>query len=221
METPSYNLQLINDLDSSFKEEFARHAKLIELKKGEPAFMGDELLEYFYIVANGVIKSYQINLTNAKEQTIFFYQQGDMFDTIVLLDGEPHDVMYEVFEDSVLVQLPMEVVREWLITNRAFNKKFFPYLAKQMRDIEELATDLSLYDTMHRLIKLLLKSLDKNNPAKYQLIQSLSHTEIASLIGSVRQVVERHLKEFKKEGLIESDRKHLKVKEIERLLEKI
>jgi len=218
---PSTNITLLDGLDSNFKDEFRKHANIVELKKGEPSFMGDDLEKHFYIVVSGMIKSYQISFTNDKEQTLFFYRTGDMFDTIVLLDGKPHDVMYEVYQDSTLVQLPIALVREWLITNRAFNQKFFPYLAHQMRAMEELATDLSLNDTMQRLIKLLLENMDKNNPSKYNLIPSLSNKEIASLIGSVRQVVERHLKEFRQKGLIEGDKRHLEIKNIEALLAKL
>jgi len=55
--------------------------------------------------------------------------------------------MYEVLEDVVLLELPIEKVREWLRKNENFNKIFFPYIASQMRHTEELATDISLYST--------------------------------------------------------------------------
>jgi DNA-binding transcriptional ArsR family regulator len=90
-----------------------------------------------------------------------------------------------------------------------------------MRHVEELATDLSLYDTSHRLIKLLLQSLDPANIQKYNLIHSLSNSEIAKLIGSVRQVVERHLKKLKLAGIIETNKKHIDIKQIDKLLEKL
>ncbi len=212
---PFYNL------DTQAQGEISRITKRFLVKKGDTLFSGDEVLHYFYIVVSGKIKSYQLNLDNGKEQTIFVYRQGDMFDTIVLLDGEPHDVMYEALEDSELLQLPIEEVRHLLHTNESFNRMFFPYLAKQMRHMEELATDLSLYSTSERLIKLLLQNLDPNNRLKYKLIQGLSNTEIAKLIGTVRHVVERHLKALKADGTIATKNKDVQILDANKLLEKI
>jgi len=208
-------------LEPMVQNEISRYTKRLFFKKGETLFSGDELLRYFYIVLNGKIKSYQLNLENGKEQTIFVYREGDMFDTIVLLDGHVHDVMYEALEDSEVMQLPMEEVRELLRTNEAFNRMFFPYLAQQMRHMEELATDLSLYSTAERLIKLLLQNLDPNNRLKYNLIQGLSNTEIAKLIGTVRHVVERHLKALKADGTIETKNRNVQILDATKLLDKL
>ncbi len=191
-------------------------ARFISFKKGEVILTNGEIEKYFYIIIEGKIKTYQLNLKTNKKQTIFILRNSDMFDVIVLLDGKPHDVMYEVLEDVKLVQMPIESVRKLLSTNQEFNKRFFPYIAKQIREIEELATDLSLYSTSQRLIKLILQNLDPKS-SKYNLINSLSNTEIANMIGTVRQVVERHLKELQQVGII----KKKNIIDTKKLLKKI
>ncbi|WP_052746174.1 Crp/Fnr family transcriptional regulator [Sulfurovum lithotrophicum] len=216
-----YTLLPFSGLDEMTVSEISRHTRRIMFKKGETLFTQGELIRYFYVVIRGKIKSYQLNLNNAKEQTIFIFREGDMFDTIVLLDGKEHDVMYEALEESEVLQMPIEFVRELISTNKEFNSKFFPYLARQMRQMEELATDLSLFSTSERLIKLLLQNLDPNNLMKYNLIQGLSHTEIAKLIGTVRHVVERHLKALKADGTIETKNKNIQIVDTRKLLDKI
>ncbi len=208
-------------LDSGARTELSRYTKRVVFPKGEPLFNDGELERYFFIVTKGKIKSYQLNLENAKEQTLFIYREGDMFDTIVLLDGKPHDVMYEALEESEAIRLPIEKVRHLLMTNESFNRMFFPYLAQQMRHMEELAGDLSLYSTSERLIKLLLQNLDPNNRLKYKLIKGLSNSEIAKLIGTVRHVVERHLKALKKEGVVVRKNKDVEILNAQKLLDKI
>jgi CRP-like cAMP-binding protein len=217
----TYDLYLFKGLNESLKQEINQYAKLVTFKKNEPLFCRDELMDYFYIIISGRVKSYQLNLNNAKEQTIFILKSGDMIDTITLLDTKPHDVIYEVLEDIQMLQIPIEKVRTWIRTNADFNKKFFPYIASQMRNIEELATDISLHTTAHRLIKLLLQNLDPTNKYKYNLLHDLSHSEIAKLIGTVRNVVERHLHQFVDEGIMEITHKHLFIKNIEKLLKKL
>ena len=214
-----YGIEIFNELDQSFEQQFLEYGKIVSFKKKETPFLDGELSKYFYIVLSGKIKSFQMNLENSKEQTLFIYRGGDMFDTLVLLDGKPHDVLYEVLEKSDVLELPIEKVREWLRTNEQFNRHFFPYIASQMRHAEELASDLSLYSTSERLSKLLLQNMNPYDEHYYQLLQNLSKTEIAKLLGTVRNVVERHLKELEAENIIENQRKNIYVKDVQKLLE--
>ncbi len=213
-----YGIEIFNRLDQSFEQNFIKYGKMVSYKKKDTPFLNGELEKFFYIVLKGKIKTFQINLENSKEQTIFIYRAGDMFDTLILLDGKPHDVMYEVLENIELLELPIGKVREWLRTNEQFNRHFFPYIASQMRHTEELATDLSLLPTSERLSKILLRNINPND--KYhQLLQNLSKTEIAKLIGTVRNVVERHLKELEEKDIIKNQRKNIYIKDIKKLLQ--
>jgi CRP-like cAMP-binding protein len=217
----NYTIQPFQTLDEGIQQEISHFTKRVTFKKGDTLFTNGELNHYFYVIQKGKIKNYQLNLDNAKEQTIFIFREGDMFDTIILLDGEAHDVMYEAMEETVAFEMPIENVRHMIEHNPEFNRKFFPYLAKQMRHMEELVTDISLYSTEERLIKLLLQNLDPSNILKYNLLQGLSNTEIAKLIGTVRHVVERHLKKLKNDGLLEAKSKTLQINNANKLLEKI
>ncbi len=182
----------------------------------------DDTLKFFYLIGEGRIKVYQYNPDNNREQTLYLLGPGDMFDVLVLLDGRRHDVMTEALDDVTVLELPIEKVREWLDKNPAFNRAFFPYIAKQMRHVEELAADLSLYDTSTRLMKLILRNLDLKNPVSHLgLLQNLPHDEIASLIGTVRHVVNRHLQQLKREGILNVERKKLAVNDVEKLLQKV
>ncbi len=212
------NLYLFQDLDEPLKQEINQCAQLVAFKKRDPLFAGDELLHYFYIVISGRLKIYQLNLNNAKEQTIFILKSGDMLDTITLLDAKPHDVIYEALEDIQLLKIPIEKVRNWMKNNETFNKKFFPYLASQMRQIEELATDISLHTTSERLIKLIVQNLDSENRQKYNLLEGLSHSEIAKIIGTVRHVVERHLHKLEADGLLHISHKNILINNLQKLL---
>ncbi|MGE4396652.1 MAG: Crp/Fnr family transcriptional regulator, partial [Sulfurimonas sp.] len=188
--------------------------------KGASPFSVDDLLKHFYIVIEGRVKTYQMNLDNAKEQTIFIYKRGDMFDVISLLDEKPHEVVYEVLEDCRVLQLPIEKVRYWIENNSTFNKLFFPYLAAKMRHVETLASELSLYDVKERLMHLLLENINPHNTFKYKLLQNLSNSEISKLLGTVRHVVERAIKQLKQEKIIQTERKNIKVINLQKLLEK-
>jgi len=220
MQKSTKSLELLRNTTQIFEDEFYKYAKPMEFEKGASPFFPDELLEYFYVIVEGRIKSYQINFETNKEQTIFILKRGDMFDVISLLDHKPHDVIYEVMEPAKVLQLPIERVRYWLQNDPNFSQKFLPYIAAQMRHTEELATDLALYDTKDRLINLLLDNLNPNKRFKYKLLENLSNSEIAKLLGTVRHVVERSLKQLKADNLIETSRRNIIIKNFEKLQEK-
>jgi len=220
MQNNSKHLELLDNTNKTFEEEFYKYAKPFEYKKGSSPFYPDDLLKYFYVIVDGRIKTYQINFQTNKEQTIFIYKRGDMFDVISLLDGKPHEVIYEVLENAHVLRLPIERVRYWLENDATFNKKFFPYLATHMRYTEELATELALYDTKERFLNLLVQNLNPNNRFRYQLLQNLSNSEIAKLLGTVRHVIERSIKQLKTDNIIETARRNIKVKNLQKLLEK-
>ncbi len=210
----------LDELSSSLIKEINEIGKIKIYPENSPAMDSDDTLKHFYIVLEGCIKVFQYNPDKNREQTLYLLRRKDFFDVLTLLDHKPHEVYTTALQTSQVLELPIERVRTWLHTNPAFNKAFFPYLSRQFREIESLATDLSLYDTSTRLIKLLLKNL--NNSAKnLPLLNKLSHEDIASLIGTARQVVSRQLQELKKEGIIDIERKRIHLKNLDKLIDKV
>jgi CRP/FNR family cyclic AMP-dependent transcriptional regulator len=216
----SLDLLPFQGMEPAVQSEINKITKKVTRKKGDVIFADDELTRYFYVVKKGKVKNYQLNLDNGKEQTLYIFREGDMFDTVILLDGEPHDVMYEVIEECVLLEFPIDFVRD-LLNYPEFNKRFYPYVANQMRHMEELATDMSLYSTAERLIKLIIEDRDPKSIFRFNILDGLSHSEVANLLGTVRHVVERHLKALKEENLIDVKNKHIEILNADRLLEKI
>jgi CRP-like cAMP-binding protein len=220
MNSNEYNIELFSTVPSYVIEDINRYGKIVNYYKNMPAMSSDDTLKYFYFIIEGRIKVFQFNFETSKEQTIKILSRGDMFDIIVLMDEKPHEVITHTYEDSKALQVPIEVVRDWINKNSEFRKLIFRYIASEMRNLEELATDLSLLDTSTRFIKLLLKHFDSKN-AKLKLIHDLPHEEIASLIGTVRHVVNRHIQELKKDGTLHVERKKLKLQDISKLIDRM
>lgn len=191
-------------------------------EKGMPAFTYENTLNYFYFVIRGKIKISQVNPETSKEQTVNLLTRGDMYDVVTLLDGREHAFVSTALEESEVVEVPIQQIRELIEANPSFNRFFFPYLGKQMRQMEELAVDLSLYDVYNRLLRLIARNIDRSKGgASLKLINNLSHEELASLVGSVRKVVNRNLQKLKKEGVIEVSRKQIKLKSLQKLIDRL
>ncbi len=210
---------ILNKLDSSAQLVSKRYKNL---KKGESSFSYAEIEKYFYFILEGKIKVSQINLQTGKEQILYLLSAGDMFDVVKLLDGGSNDHTYEVLEASKVLEVPIAEVKQMMHQDASFQEFFFPYVAKQLRSMEDLAVDLSLFDVYQRTIRLFSRFIDRSShDTKLRLINNLTHEEIASMVGSVRKVVNRTLQRLKDEGIIELSRKHIQIKSLQRLLDKL
>jgi CRP/FNR family transcriptional regulator len=212
-------------LFKNLREETIHHMMLSFQRKTWPknSAIGDRMRtsQRFWVLLSGRLKVYRANPETGREQTIFLLGPGDVFDVICLLDGEPHDVDATTIDDLEVLSAPLDEVRGWIERYPEFNHAFLRYLGEQIRQLEDLATDLSLYDTWTRLAKLLVTHLDPDHPQKLRLISDLSHEELASMTGSVRAVVNRHIQSLKEEGILKTGRKLLEITDLDKLLSKI
>ena len=181
-----------------------------------------QTLERFYILISGRMKVSQIHPDTGRELTVFLLGPGDAFDVISFLDHKEHHVVTTAIDDLEVISAPLKKAHDWIETHPEFNENFLPYLGKQIRDLEELASDLTLHDTLTRLTKLIVRHVDHDHSQEgLKLINDLPHEELAHMIGSVRVVVNRHVQTLKKEGILETSRKHLRIKGLHLLLNKI
>lgn len=174
---------------------------------------------HFHFVVSGRLKVYQMDWQTGREFTFFLLKKNDAFDTLCLLDGCEHDVYYEALDRVVLLSLPMQQMKKWILNHPQINKNLLPYLSHQMRILEEYASSVTLIDISTRLARLILSNINSES-RELELINDLSNEELANLIGSTRAVVNRHLQQFKNDGIIYLGRKKIEVKDLTLLLDK-
>ncbi|MDD3324355.1 MAG: Crp/Fnr family transcriptional regulator [Sulfurospirillaceae bacterium] len=207
-------------IQKELKEDIERFGRVTHFKKGETLMRPEETLSHFFVILEGRVKVSQVNFETGKEQILYLLSKGDMYDVVTLLDAKEHENIVLALDDVKLLVFPIELFREWIETKPSFNKLFLPYVAKQLRDVETLATDLSLYDVTTRLIKLISRNIEKKGAKQtLKLINNLSHEEIASLVGTVRKVLNRNLQKLKEDGLIDVKRKEICLKDFQNILE--
>lgn len=172
---------------------------------------------YIHFIVSGRLKVYQVNPSTNREHIIFLLSKGDMFDILLLLDDEPHEIFWEALDDMELLKIPLRKMEEWIVHHPEINKTLLHYVGHRMRQLENIALDISLHNTLVRLTNLLLSNIN-GKTHKLQLINNLPNDEIAGLIGTTRAVVNRHIQELKKCGAITVQRKSIDVKNIQVLL---
>lgn len=211
------NCVLLKDLDKVSYNELLSLFHEEKWSKDTCILNHEKLNNNFYIIVSGRVKMYQIDKLTGREITLFLFTRSDIFDLFCLLDGCEHQVFYECLDRVKVLAVPMVDLRKWLNKNPQHYRNLLPYVGKQIRQLENYVSDIALIDTPTRLIKLLIRNIKKDSD-KLELINDLPNKEIANLIGSTRAVVNRHLQNLKKKGIIEVSRNHVEIKNLALLL---
>jgi CRP/FNR family transcriptional regulator len=110
-------------------------------------------------------------------------------------------------EDSEIMLVPVSIIHDWLIAYPEINRIFYHEYDKRFSDVMSMVNDA----VFHRLDKRVLNyirqqiSITGCNPIK------LTHREIASNLGTSREVVSRVLKKIENEGEISQTKEGIKV----------
>ncbi len=207
---------LLDDMLSLFRRDTWRRGLQLD-----PAIFQ----ERFYLLIDGRLEIMRINPETGRSLTLYLLGPGDAIDIVTLLNTLPHEITPVTLDDMALISIPIHHARSWIDKHPEFNRNFMPYLGTQMRAMENLATDLALHDTMTRLARLILRHIlphhtqrpeDRHN---LKLIYDLHDESLARMVGSVRQVVNRHLQHWRKQGILHKHKFRTEVTELETLKE--
>ena len=212
---------LFASLDDTLLKDMLKMLHYETRIKDETAISPKQASDRLYIIIGGRAKVSVYNPDNGREHILFLLGPGDGFDLISLLDSEWHDAVATALDDMEVLSTTLQQAREWLNLHPDFNRAFLPYLGKQMHGLADQVVDLSLYDTEVRLARLILRHLVPDKLAQeIPLINDLSQETLASMIGSVRVVITRHLSHWKQKKIISGRRGHCAVEDLQALLEK-
>lgn len=199
------------------RRQMLSNVTLMQLRRSQPFALSRDQL---YFIVDGRVRFARVDPETGDELTLFLFSSGDCFDVIAALGNEDHgDVVAQAVGDVEVARASSEAVRGWIDSVPPFRSALIPYLARQMHELSDKATDFRFRDTQARLARLILNHVTHPD-GSVRLIHDLSHDVLASMIGSVRQVVSRHLQELRRAGAVECRRGHLKVRDLEALAQR-
>jgi CRP/FNR family transcriptional regulator len=108
-------------------------------------------------------------------------------------------------------------MKQWIAKNPAMHGVFARIALDRILILENYINDVVFEDTFSRLAKLFVKHINKSTK-KLEVINDLSHKELAQLIGTTRAVLNREIQKFKEEGIIEVSRNKTQIKDYQKLL---
>ena len=192
------------NLPVSALAELAAQGHERKLQRGQILFTANQPAEGLYVVLSGSVRAFRENV-DGREQTIHVEGVGGMLAEVPVFDGGPYPSTTMAEEDSELLFLAKEDVRRFLLQYPEAALTALAILAKKLRTIASLAEQLALKDVTQRLAMLLLEEAHRKNPALRDGVSfsmPLSHTQLGSRLGSVREVVTRSLQKLVQQEIV-------------------
>ncbi len=194
-------------------------SKMVQMKysKNEVIFLAGDNVDRLFVIENGCIESYKDNV-EGRRLTLWLYHPGDLFCLATLyMDSAFANAV--ALKNSTLYSLPGQTVTEILMKEPSLGVNFLQYLSNKLAGYSAMVDDLAFKDLSFRLMKLLFAKARhlSGNTAEC----TLSLENMASHLGTSKEVISRALKKLKEEDLVKRHGRSLVILDVNRLEEKI
>jgi CRP-like cAMP-binding protein len=174
---------------------------VIAVDRGTVLFEQNEPGEYLYIVISGKVKLSRHS--RHMEKLIAMLGPGDQFGELSLLDPGPRNSTATVVAHARLARLDKASLDRWIMHRPDVALRLLHVLARRLRRTTSELADTILIDVPGRIAKQLLDLARRFGVRDHDGIYlelDLSQTELAQLVGSSRETVNKTLADFAGRG---------------------
>ena len=185
-----------------------RQVRVQQLRSRQVLIQENAPFAGLYIVKTGNLKL--CRSSRDKEQILEIVGPGEVVDPIPLFDNGTHAVTARAMTACEIYCIPPETARQLLTTYPALLNQLLQIVSLRLRKLAALANDLAFKDVTARVCRVLLEQAahDVDTPTT-ALTRPLTRQELASMVGTAREVAWRALKNLEHDGLIEIHGQHI------------
>jgi len=185
---------------------FPRNATVVE--EGLPG-------DYMYLIEEGRVKVTKLS-EDGREKILEMMGEGSFFGEMALLDQAPRCATVKTLTPARLLALSRHDFLSLLRRSPDLSMTVIQELTRRLRDTDEQASSLSFLrvkDRTRGLMRRLAEESESEGPRR--VTPTLTHQQIADMIGTSRETVTRVVKELKQEGWLQQQGKRYLVPEDE------
>lgn len=196
---------VLDALDSSSKERLAS-LQSAKLPSGKVLFRPGDEVAGFVLVISGRVDVYMTSQTG-REILLYSIAPGETcVQTTLGLLGEEDYSAEAVAETAIeIVIIPKSLFLELLGSSVSFRTYVFHAFASRLQSIMQVLERVAFIKVEERLAAILIKRSDETG-----LVHN-THQELATAIGSAREVVSRRLELFGRKGLVTLERGNIRI----------
>lgn len=186
---------------------------------GELLFSEGEPCNGLHIIARGKIRIFKTSV-NGREQVLAVNGPGDTVAELPVFDGGPYPASASATEDTEIAFISRRDFHAYCLEHPEVALKVLAQVGSRLRRLVGIIEELSFTTIRQRLIATLVKlaqSEGKNTDRGIEFQLPATHQELASQLGTVRELISRNLMRLQAEGLLDVDARHIVVRDIKGL----
>lgn len=203
-------IHLFKGLPEKEYDFLEQHSQQKKLEKNDTIFEKGGAPDHLYVLKEGKAKLFDERKITQREEIIQVFSAEDVLDLASLFNQQPYPLSAQALESGEIISFPVSSLRELTDRSQIFLQNAADLLAKTTYELIEGMSDLSLSTTKERLAKYLLKEYHQQKSARSFRLP-LNQSQIASHLGTVREIVSRDLASLKKARVIESNQGQIAV----------
>ncbi|MDC0006346.1 Crp/Fnr family transcriptional regulator [Winogradskyella sp.] len=182
-------------------------------KKGQVIFEEGETLNGVYCVKDGVCKLTKLS-ENGKDQVVKLVVKGGLLGKRSLVSEQQTNLSATALNDMEMCFIPKSEIMNDLSKNPKFTLDVLREMAADLKDSDESLVNMAQKSVKQRMAEILLYVNDNFGvDADGFLSIVLSREDYASIVGTATESAIRILSQFKKEGLISTSGKLIKIED--------
>ncbi|MCD4795307.1 MAG: Crp/Fnr family transcriptional regulator [Bacteroidales bacterium] len=185
--------------------------------KGDTIYNEGTRVTGIYCIKSGIIKHYKTG-NDGKEQIIRFSKKGDIFGFRAILSGDSACTSTKAIEESSVCFIPAAHFIKLIKENSAFSMSIMKLSCIELGDANQYILDIAQKNVRERLAEILLllnENFGTNDKGELNIF--LTREELAGIVGTATESVIRLLSEFKKDKLIELNKRKIKLLDVQKL----
>lgn len=214
------NLPLFQALQPGELQRLAEGCELFEFERGHDLFRVGQPCQAFHVVVCGKVKLYAI-APSGQEKTIEIISPGGTFGEALMFMEQPYIVNVQALSDGVLLGVKRHAVQREIVQDPLFAMRMLAGLSRRLHGLVRDVQAYALHSGVQRVIGYLMRDVPSTQGAGQQLCVQLSVTKatIASRLSMTPEYFSRVLRELEDAGLIEVDKRCIRILDMRRLAE--
>ena len=191
-------------------------------QKGDIIFREGTVPSGVFVIKSGRVKKYKSD-RNGKEQIIYVAGEGEMIGYHAVLSDERYPDSAAALEKALVSFIPKEDFIEVLNHSPRFTRLLLKALSHEFTVFANSLSVFAQRTAQERLAIALIvlreKFKDANAEGKEPIL-NVSRADLANMAGVAEDNVIRLLKDFKKEGILETEGRRILIKDVRLLVKK-
>ncbi|MGC2354489.1 MAG: Crp/Fnr family transcriptional regulator [Candidatus Acidiferrum sp.] len=185
----------------------AQRAILRQYSAGETVFSEGEPCSGLYVVESGQVRIFKSS-ASGREQVLSIDGPGSSIAELPVFDGGTYPASVAAIGDATLLFVSKQDFQALCLTHPQVALKVLRVVGARLRRLVGIIEELSFTTVRHRLASFLVRLAQKEGKRTARGVEitvPVSNQELASQIGTVRELVSRNLSRLQAEGMIKID----------------